>query len=232
MSTQALYSSLLRPPILHILRAAGFHATRPAVLDTLVDLTARYIMLLGSATASNAYSNHNDACPDITDLRMALQDVGALAPQMDAMEEQWSGEEDLRGLEAFLDWVKGDGNKEIRRIAGLAPTEGEIVDVEALGQKEDYLTGMSFRSIGRVFPHALLALKKKHSKTGEESRYQGTALGIKAEDKVVRIEGGHVESIQAWEARNRGAVKPPRASSSGISSAISISQDSATIEKG
>ncbi|KAI9876805.1 MAG: hypothetical protein M1830_005679 [Pleopsidium flavum] len=215
MSTHTLYSSLLRPPILHILRAAGFHGTRPAVLDTLVDLTARYIMLLGSVTASNAYSNHNDACPDITDLHMALQDVGALPPQMDPTEESWNGEEDLRGLEAFLDWMKGDGNMEIRRIAGLAPTEGEVIDVETLGQKEDYLT----------------ALKKKHSKTGEESRYQGTALGIEGEDKVVRIEGGHAESIQAWEARNRVAVKPPRASSSGISSAISMSQESATIEE-
>lgn len=47
------------------------------------------------------------------------------------------------------------------------------------------------------------ALKKKHSKTGEESRYQGTVLGKIADEKPVRIEGGHVESIQAWEARLR-----------------------------
>lgn len=231
MSTQALYSSLLRPPILHILRAAGFHATRPAVLDTLVDLTARYIMLLGSATASNAISNHNDACPDITDLRMALQQVGAFVPQMDAMEEQWNGEEDMRGLEAFLEWVKGDANKEIRRVAGLAPTEGEVVDAELLGQREDFLTGTLFHSIGRVGSYALVALKKKHSKTGEESRYQGTALGIQAEEKVVRIEGGHVESIQAWEARLRGARKPRRASSSELLSIESIPEGSVSVEE-
>ncbi len=145
MSTQALYSSLLRPPILHILRAAGFHATRPAVLDTLVDLTVRYLMLLANTTASNASSNHNDTCPDITDVRMALQEVGAFIPQMDATEEQWNGKEDMRGLETFLDWITGDTNKEIRRIAGLAPSEGELVDVEALGAKEDYLTGMMCR---------------------------------------------------------------------------------------
>ena len=142
MSAHALYSSLLRPPILHILRAAGFHATRPVVLDTLVDLTVRYLMLLASTTAAHAEGNHNDACPDVTDIRMALQDVGAFVPQMHAMEEQWNGEEDMRGIESFLDWVKGDTNKELRRIAGLAPTEGQVVDVEALNAKEDFLTGM------------------------------------------------------------------------------------------
>lgn len=47
------------------------------------------------------------------------------------------------------------------------------------------------------------ALKKKHSKTGGESRYQGTVLGKIADEKAVRIEGGQVESIQAWEARLR-----------------------------
>lgn len=48
-----------------------------------------------------------------------------------------------------------------------------------------------------------LALKKKHSKTGEESRYQGTVLGIPAEDKPIIIEGGPFESIQAWESKMR-----------------------------
>lgn len=142
MSTHALYTSLLRPPILHILRAAGFHATRPAVLDTLVDLTIRYLMLLASSTVSHAYSNHNDACADVTDVRMALQDVGALVPQVSATEEQWNGEEDMRGVQAFLEWMTGGMNKEIRRIAGLLPTEGEVIDVEAAGHKENFLTGM------------------------------------------------------------------------------------------
>ena len=52
-------------------------------------------------------------------------------------------------------------------------------------------------------------LKKKHSKTGEESRYQGTVLGKSADEKPVCIEGGHVESIQAWEARlrERGLIR-------------------------
>ena len=52
-----------------------------------------------------------------------------------------------------------------------------------------------------MFP--ALALKKKHSKTGEESRYQGTVLGIPAEVKPLIIEGGPFESIQDWTASLR-----------------------------
>lgn len=43
-----------------------------------------------------------------------------------------------------------------------------------------------------------VALKKKHSKTGEESRYQGTAIGIPADEGIILIEGGEIGSIRAW----------------------------------
>lgn len=46
-------------------------------------------------------------------------------------------------------------------------------------------------------------LKKKHSKTGEESRYQGTVLGKPAEDKLIVIEGSYIESIKDWEAKQK-----------------------------
>ena len=142
MSSTALHNSLLRPPILHILRAIGFQATRPAALDTLVDIASRYLILLASTTASHALLNNNDSTPTLMDLRMALQDVGALGPQMGGMEEQNRGEEDMRGIEAFVDWLSGETNKEIRRIAGLARNEGEVVDVEPGTEREDYLTSI------------------------------------------------------------------------------------------
>lgn len=44
-----------------------------------------------------------------------------------------------------------------------------------------------------------IVLKKKHSKTGEESRYQGTVLGKPSDAKPVLIEGGRLETIQAWQ---------------------------------
>lgn len=65
------------------------------------------------------------------------------------------------------------------------------------------------------------ALKKKHSKTGEESRYQGTVLGKDAECQKVVIVGGSVGSISEWGAQVRSrTISPTRGTpaSSGISS--------------
>jgi transcription initiation factor TFIID subunit 3 len=44
---------------------------------------------------------------------------------------------------------------------------------------------------------------KKHSKTGVESRFQGTVLGVPAEPKAIKIEGGGAESIEEWCRRTR-----------------------------
>jgi transcription initiation factor TFIID subunit 3 len=140
MSPRDLHIALLRPPILQILRAAGFTATRPAVLDTVVDLASRYLTLLASKTALLAQSNHNDLTPTIMDTRMALQDVGVFWPQISIMEEQVRDEEDMRGIEGFLEWMKGEANREIRRVAGLSPSDGEVIGTE-LEERVDFLTG-------------------------------------------------------------------------------------------
>lgn len=168
-------------------------------------------MLLASRTATIAYSNHNTLEPDITDVRMALQDCSLLVPSLTAAEEAWKealrkpleeypernglrakermrrDEEDTRDVREFVDWVRGEQNAEIRRIAGLeAPKTAEAAVIEAR-ELEDYLT----------------ALMKKHSKTGVESRYQGTVLGQPADARPVRIEGGPVETIQDWIIRTQ-----------------------------
>ena len=142
MSSHELYSSLLRPTVIQILRAAGFQATRPAVLDTVVDVAVRYLLLLGQKTASYSLASHDDLIPTVSDVRAALQDVGAFRPQISAMEEQYRGTEDMRGVEAFLAWAMGDVNKEIRRIAGLVPSEGEVVALEPGEERQDFLSGM------------------------------------------------------------------------------------------
>jgi transcription initiation factor TFIID subunit 3 len=48
-----------------------------------------------------------------------------------------------------------------------------------------------------------LALMKKHSKTGVDSRYQGTILGKPADLKPIKIEGGPVDSIEDWCQKTR-----------------------------
>lgn len=141
MATPNLHITLLRPPIIQILRAAGFHSTRPAVLDTLTDIASRYLLLLASSTAQHATNSHPaEPTANLDDIIMALSEAGALKPQLSRTEEDMQGEEDMRGLEAFLSWFSGPANTEIRRVAGFIAGEGEIVDEESL-EKEDYLTG-------------------------------------------------------------------------------------------
>ncbi|KAI5299419.1 hypothetical protein KEM55_002186 [Ascosphaera atra] len=191
MSSPTLYHSLLRPPILQILRAAGFHATRPAVLDTITDLAARYLLLLAQTTAGHAENSHEEVqVPTTEDVLNALRDVGALRPQLSDSEEWLRGEEDMRGLDAFINWfTNGNVAREIKRCAGFIASDGELADVDLL-EEEDYLT----------------ALKKKHSKTGEESRYQGTVLGKDSEGRRIHIEGagdGGPKTIKQWSRQTR-----------------------------
>ena len=164
-SPNALHNSLLRPPILHILRAAGFHSLRPSVLDTLTDIAARYISLLAESTAVHAASNNSLDSPTITDVRLALQDCGVLVPSLTPAEEAWKealrkplefyperngvrqketsrrDAEDTGDVKAFLDWAKSPSNAEIVRIAGLQAADMPVLDGQQLTRREDYLTG-------------------------------------------------------------------------------------------
>ncbi|KAH8732965.1 hypothetical protein GQ44DRAFT_696736 [Phaeosphaeriaceae sp. PMI808] len=212
MSSDDLFLNLLRPAVLHILRASGFHYGKPSAVDTVVDLTARYLSLLAERTAYNAYSNHNDPAPNITDIRMAMQDCSLLVPTMTAGEEEWKqilrkpldfynedtgaremekqrrDADDTADIKEFIDWVRGDANKEIRRIAGtLKPVATNPTEQLDQLEMEDYLN----------------TLMKKHSKTGVESRFQGTALGMPSEPRIIKIEGGGAESIEEWCRRMR-----------------------------
>ena len=169
MSTSDVYNALLRPAVLDILRAAGFNGAKPSVVDTVVDITARYLTLLASRTAYNAYSNHNDLEPDITDVRMAMQDCGLLVPTLTAAEELWKeilrkpladyddagaraeeerrrDREDTADVTAFIDWVTGKPNEEIMRIAGTLKKKPELgttlteQEDRDKQEMEDYLT--------------------------------------------------------------------------------------------
>ena len=88
-SPHALHRALLTPFVLTTLRATGFHSTRPAVLDTLVDLAERYLVLLATSTADFAFLHHNTPVPTVTDVRMAMEEHGAIVPRRGAAEEWW-----------------------------------------------------------------------------------------------------------------------------------------------
>ncbi|RDW60281.1 hypothetical protein BP5796_11887 [Coleophoma crateriformis] len=184
----ALHHSLLRPCVLHILRAAGYHSTRPSVLDTLTDLAARYMYLLAQQTVNHAAVNHTELDISIQDVRMAMQDCGAIVPEKIDEEQDYDREEDVRGVEEFLAWAMGSGNKEIRRIA----LEGGD------GAQENYLT----------------VLKKKHITADEDSRYNGTILGKPLEPRVIKVEGGDITSVKEWAARLKATSKSATGNSS------------------
>ncbi|KAI8218923.1 Transcription initiation factor TFIID subunit 3, partial [Colletotrichum sp. SAR11_239] len=76
-----LFHALLRPAVLQILRATGYHAARPVVLDAVTELAARYMLALCQATARHASDNNQEGdAPGIVDVRMALQELGAVPP--------------------------------------------------------------------------------------------------------------------------------------------------------
>lgn len=87
-------------------------------------------------TASHAIHNQGDAGDyTVVDVRMALQEVGALLPEKPAREQEWLQEEDSRGAEEFIEWFSGQRMKELMET-GIG--DGEI-------DATDYLNG-SFNS--------------------------------------------------------------------------------------
>jgi len=184
---QALHHSLLRPCVLHILRAAGYHSTRPSVLDTLTDLAARYMLLLASSAAAHASLNHDEFEISIEDVRMAMQECGVLAPELLLEDEQSEEEEDTRGVDGFIEWAKGADNREIGRIALEGGEAG----------KEDYLT----------------ALKKKSSKVDDDSKYHATVLGNPTGPRAIKVEGSDITSLKEWATKLK-ELKPASADSS------------------
>lgn len=135
------FHAILRPTILQVLRATGYHSTRPAVLDSLTDLTARYLHLLCESTARHAAHNHGDAMDfDLVDVRLALQDAGAMLPERAFTEQMFRGE-DLRGVEEFIAWFGGARMKELMETG---KGDGEV-------DATDYLNGESgYRAVGDV----------------------------------------------------------------------------------
>ncbi|CCE35341.1 related to TAF(II) complex (TBP-associated protein complex) component [Claviceps purpurea 20.1] len=204
MSTQsAFFHALLRPSILQILRATGYHSARPSVIDSLTDIAARYLTALCLSTASHAVHNHGDAGDySLVDVLMALQDVGAVQPakkramgltwqdsEKGGQKEEGDGDEDEDDdcaeegwvVDEFVEWFAG---QRMRELMLIGRGDGEI-------EATDYLS----------------ALKKKHSKTAEESKYTGTVIG-KPLDTIseIQVEGGPVTSIDEWIQQRRALL--------------------------
>ena len=157
MSSETLHKSLLRPAIIHVLRAAGFHATKPSVLESLVDICTRYMTLIVSQTASFAYdrtlySIHElvddlkeeekvtDAIvtPTATDVRNALVSAAFFSHGLSASEEIWT--ELMR--KPLADYPPAAREHERRRR--------DLEDTEDVREFIDWVTGPASKETRRI----------------------------------------------------------------------------------
>ncbi|KAM0286964.1 hypothetical protein ACHAQH_000648 [Verticillium albo-atrum] len=224
-----LYHALLRPCILQILRATGYHATRPAVLDTLTELAVRYLLTLCRHTAARALDNnpHHDPTDEhplrVTDVRMALEDVGALgvverfvepeeggrangsgADGQAAAYRACRGDDDTRGVDEFAAWFGSARCRAIREMAVDGIGEG-VVGTGSAAQEGDVPAG--------DYLHALMS---RHSKSAEDSKFHDTILGRGNEHTGdVLVEGGDLPSIASWMDMMRGPSPPGSPTPSG-----------------
>nr|OQO20024.1 hypothetical protein B0A51_13844 [Rachicladosporium sp. CCFEE 5018] len=216
-----LHHSLLRPFIIHSLRAAGFHTTKFSVLETLTNLAERHLLLLASTTLLHAQNAHNTSEPTIADVRMAMRDAGVLVPFDEAGEEEWRErsrrpmkevqgdgsageararaeakrreERDLRDVRELVAWFEGPVHAEIQRISGLTAETGAT----AVGVGGGRVVADDF----------VVSLKRKIGKVGEDGRFAGTVLGRTGEEKAIVIEGGPVQSLREWRPQVQEGLK-------------------------
>lgn len=218
--------------VIHTLRAAGFHSTRPSVLDTFTSLAERYLLLLASTTAANALNAHAEPQPSLSDVRVALRDCGAIVGGAGASEEEW--EEMMRVPAEELGRSAGYGDKkggEERRAGSKRKRDAQ--DLADVNTFLSWFDGGQYAEIKRIAGMSegagqaavgvgggkvaaddfLIGLKRKQARVGggtggvDEGRWIGTALGSQGEDREILVEGGPVQSIRDW--------RPPKVQDTG-----------------
>jgi len=143
MGDSELFFALLRISATQALRAAGLTTAKPAVLDTITDILARYLILLGTTTRDIAESSGRSQA-ELADVRCALEDVGALRP-LNIYGDP--GDDDDRAVLQLVEWFRGPQAAEMRRVAGFAANgggggrEGAVVKVDGGGGAGGRLDG-------------------------------------------------------------------------------------------
>ncbi|KAI5861869.1 hypothetical protein GGS23DRAFT_136118 [Durotheca rogersii] len=198
-TTSEIYHALLRPCILQILRAQGYYASTPGTIDALTELAGSYLAVIARRTAAHSLSNNEfgyPGLPGLVDVRLALEDCGALWPEREFVSQELSGEDDTRGVDDFIRWATGKKNQRIRKVAGLdKPAAGEVGVEGVEEQREtDYLS----------------SLKRKHNKSELDSKYAGTILGRGIVEGEFPVEGGGETSLRAWALKmHETSQRPP-----------------------
>lgn len=143
-STQ-YFHALLRPAILQILRAQGYYACSPAVLDNVTELASRHLTELADRTARFMETNSEATLqPTLADARMAMEQCGVFAPTRLHTAQVWADQEDTGGVEDFIGWAEGPKNAKIRKVAQAISEPTGLEDADAAEEPaNNYLAGKS-----------------------------------------------------------------------------------------
>ncbi|KAK6336327.1 hypothetical protein TWF696_001888 [Orbilia brochopaga] len=125
---EQFFFSLLRISTAQMLRHAGLAGSRPSVLDSLTDMTARYLTLLG-ATARTITESSNRTTSELSDVLSAMEHLGLLKPLTIYLPDY----DDTRAIDNFITWAKSPEIEELRKLAGVVTVEvDEALDGEGL----------------------------------------------------------------------------------------------------
>ncbi|KAF3919843.1 hypothetical protein ABW20_dc0110511 [Dactylellina cionopaga] len=126
---EQFYFSLLRISTAQMLRHSGLAGSRPSVLDSLTDMTGRYLTLLGTTARTICESSNRTTC-ELSDVLSAMEHLGLLKPLTTYSPDL----DDTRAVDNFINWAKSPEVEELRKVAG-------VITVEVDEQEADEVTG-------------------------------------------------------------------------------------------
>ncbi|KAF3909119.1 hypothetical protein ABW21_db0206121 [Orbilia brochopaga] len=181
---EQFFFSLLRISTAQMLRHAGLAGSRPSVLDTLTDMTARYLTLLG-ATAHAITESTNRTDSELSDALSAMEHLGLLRPLTIYLPDY----DDTRAVDSFITWAKSPEVEELRKLAGVVTVEvDDVLDHEISGDATtvpDTAAPASQKEIaplGSASAVAAVAAKKPATSAPDKPREPETDIPIKREN--------------------------------------------------
>ena len=160
-----LFHALLRPAVLQILRATGYHSAKTSVLDSVTDLAARYFLHLCHLTA--LYATHNNTLGNDSDQPPHLL---LLPPTTTAISEEQQQQQQLQQQQVLNPTTASPSAAATLNPAIPAPT---LVDVrmalqragallpERIREEQEYLEEEDMRGLEGFVAWATGALNRE-----------------------------------------------------------------------
>lgn len=193
------FFSLVRISCAQILRSAGIDRCSPSILNAVADILIRHLDLLSQTASRNArLSGRNEVV--IQDVALAMEQVGLIHPY--TVLDPWDTDPQANvGFENFIEWAKGPVPAEARRISKIpnqhANQKSSSNAAVAAAQANNPQSNVTTIDEDDEW---LVALMKKQSKLGHETRFNGTVLGgedANAENDA-KIAGGNGSEPPLW----------------------------------